>query len=132
MKFSTRFLCLALSVCFTARSAQADPCGMVPPIHQGQGQPITRIGEQQTYVFYKDGVEYSFGSAGSLGDGHPFLLIGAHPSQARFFKGIIDEVYAYDEVLSGLEIGQIMEGVISAVNPDMKLSITWGGIKASR
>ena len=35
----------------------ADPCGMVPPIYQGPGNPITRIGEQQTFVFYKDGVE---------------------------------------------------------------------------
>ncbi|MEK6236310.1 MAG: hypothetical protein N2C14_16510, partial [Planctomycetales bacterium] len=35
----------------------ADPCGMVPPVYQGQGSPITRIGEQATYVFYKDGVE---------------------------------------------------------------------------
>ena len=35
----------------------ADPCGMVPPVYQGPGNPITRIGEQQTYVFYKDGIE---------------------------------------------------------------------------
>ena len=35
----------------------ADPCGMIPPVYQRQGTPITRIGEQQTYVFYKDGVE---------------------------------------------------------------------------
>ncbi len=37
--------------------ASADPCGMVPPIYTGEQNPITRIGEQQTYVFYKDGVE---------------------------------------------------------------------------
>ena len=35
----------------------ADPCGMVPPIYTGPGQPITRVGDQMTYVFYKDGVE---------------------------------------------------------------------------
>ena len=40
-----------------ATSAAADPCGMVPPVYQGPGTPITRIGEQQTYVFYKDGIE---------------------------------------------------------------------------
>ena len=38
-------------------SAHADPCGMVPPVYVGEGQPITRVGLQQTYVFYKDGVE---------------------------------------------------------------------------
>lgn len=34
-----------------------DPCGMVPPIYTGPGVPIVRTGLQQTYVFYKDGVE---------------------------------------------------------------------------
>jgi hypothetical protein len=37
--------------------AAADPCGMVPPIYTGPGVPITRVGPQRTYVFYKDGVE---------------------------------------------------------------------------
>lgn len=34
-----------------------DPCGMVPPIYTGPGVPIVRTGLQQTYVFYKDGIE---------------------------------------------------------------------------
>ena len=46
-------LCFALAV----GVAEADPCGMVPPIWEGQGPAITRIGEQLTYVFYKDGIE---------------------------------------------------------------------------
>ncbi|MEK6235332.1 MAG: DUF2330 domain-containing protein [Planctomycetales bacterium] len=37
--------------------AQADPCGMVPPVYQGPGKAITRIGEQITCVFHKNGVE---------------------------------------------------------------------------
>ena len=52
---------LPLTVLVAAMAApavtHADPCGMVPPIYQGEGAPITRIGEQQTYVFYKDGLE---------------------------------------------------------------------------
>ena len=43
-------------LCFSP-VAQADPCGMVPPIYTGPGSPITRIGLQKTYVFYKDGIE---------------------------------------------------------------------------
>ncbi len=36
----------------------ADPCGMVPPIYpSGQPIPLARIGDQQTYVFFKDGIE---------------------------------------------------------------------------
>ena len=35
----------------------ADPCGMVPPIYVGNTVPIARVGDQNTYVFFKDGVE---------------------------------------------------------------------------
>ncbi len=35
--------------------AFADPCGMVPPIIVGDDVPITRVGLQKTYVFFKDG-----------------------------------------------------------------------------
>lgn len=45
-----------LMTCF-APAALADPCGMVPPIYPGEDVLITRVGEQRTYVFYKDGVE---------------------------------------------------------------------------
>lgn len=30
---------------------------MVPPIYTGKILPLARVGEQRTYVFYKDGVE---------------------------------------------------------------------------
>ena len=50
-------LLLALGTLLAGQPALADPCGMVPPIYLGEGPPITRIGEQQTYVFFKDGVE---------------------------------------------------------------------------
>ena len=32
----------------------ADPCGMVPPIYTGPNSPITRVGAQKTYVFFKN------------------------------------------------------------------------------
>ena len=50
-------LLAAAATTLYAPSLLADPCGMVPPVYQGPGNPITRIGHQQTYVFYKDGVE---------------------------------------------------------------------------
>jgi hypothetical protein len=54
-------LVLSLSVTMAVSFSQhalADPCGMVPPIYpNGQMVPITRVGIQQTYVFYKDGIE---------------------------------------------------------------------------
>ena len=53
----TRTLVILAILSGLAATAAADPCGMVPPIYNGPGTPITRIGEQQTYVFYKDGIE---------------------------------------------------------------------------
>jgi len=46
-----------IAAALSAPPAHADPCGMVPPIQTGEQTPITRIGEQQTYVFYQDGIE---------------------------------------------------------------------------
>ena len=50
---------LAVLALLTACSsiAEADPCGMVPPVYVGGNVPIARVGAQRTYVFYKDGVE---------------------------------------------------------------------------
>ncbi len=40
------------------KQSDADPCGMVPPIYpSGQLVPLALVGEQQTYVFYIDGIE---------------------------------------------------------------------------
>ena len=50
-------LVAGISLPINPPSAFADPCGMVPPIYTGGGVPIVRKGLQQTYVFYKDGVE---------------------------------------------------------------------------
>lgn len=65
-----RSLSHSLCLCLLAMSlslanipaAWADPCGMVPPAHiplaqQNAKPPITRVGAQMTYVFYKDGIE---------------------------------------------------------------------------
>ena len=47
----------AAAVTFSQHNASADPCGMVPPIYVGPGTPIARTGDQNTFVFYKNGVE---------------------------------------------------------------------------
>ena len=65
MNTNTRFqsnsrrlvLAIATLVCFNGSLAQADPCGMVPPIYTGAGSAISRSGLQQTYVFFDRGVE---------------------------------------------------------------------------
>ena len=62
---------LLVAVSYFPKTAYADPCGMVPPIYTGPGTPIARTGDQNTFVFFKDGVE-------------TFII---HPG----FKGKVDE-----------------------------------------
>ena len=51
---------MLVSALLSVGVAVADPCGMVPPIWTGRGQPpvgIERQGIQQTYTFFADGVQ---------------------------------------------------------------------------
>ena len=52
-----RFAVTLIALISLTSAAFADPCGMVPPIYTGPGVPIARTGDQNTYVFYKNGVE---------------------------------------------------------------------------
>ena len=62
----------------------ADPCGMVPPISlDGDDANITRIGEQKTYVFYKDGVETIVIHPGFEGDVDEFGMLIPFPNAHR-------------------------------------------------
>ena len=56
-RFYSSLLALAVLSLSLSSVTAFDPCGMVPPIYTGNVVPIKRIGLQQTYVFYKDGVE---------------------------------------------------------------------------
>ena len=75
-----------------ARPAAADPCGMVPPIYQGPGAPITRVGLQQTYVFYKDGVETFVIRPGFTGKVDQFGMLIPFPSPPAIRK-VPDHVF---------------------------------------
>lgn len=92
-------------------------------------QHIAVVYSEGDIEFYKDGKNYSYGSPGNVGDGNPSLLIGTHPTQARFFQGIIDEVLVYDRALSEAEIKQNMSASGMAVESAHKLTVNWGGIK---
>jgi hypothetical protein len=97
----------------------------------GVWQHVAVVYNAEDIKFYKDGAEYSYGSPGAVGDGNNSLLIGAHPSQARFFQGIIDEAYIYSRALSKAEIDQNARVMGTSVERSDKLSITWGEMKSS-
>lgn len=94
-----------------------------------QWQHVAIVYSEDDILFYKDGVEYSYGSPGDIDSGNPFLLIGTHPTQARFFQGIIDEASVYSRVLNEAEIKQNMDASGMAVESLNKLAVSWGRIK---
>ena len=65
---------------------EADPCGMVPPIYTGPGVPIVRTGLQQTFVFYKDGVETFAIKPGFEGRVEDFGMLIPFPSPPSLRK----------------------------------------------
>ncbi len=73
---------------------QADPCGMVPPIYTGDGPPITRIGLQRTYVFFKDGVESIAIRPGFSGSVESFGMLIPFPSPPALRK-VSDDIFPH-------------------------------------
>ena len=76
-----------------AGTALADPCGMVPPIYRGPGPAITRIGLQQTYVFYKDGIETFVIRPGFKGKVDNFGMLIPFPTPPAIRK-VPDNIFA--------------------------------------
>lgn len=85
MKKQTLLLA-TLFVAIAAPHLKADPCGMVPPIYTGDLTPITRIGLQQTYVFYKDGIESIVIRPGFQGNVDNFGMLIPFPTAPELRK----------------------------------------------
>lgn len=74
--------------------SMADPCGMVPPITIGDTIPITRIGDQQTYVFFKDGIETFVIRPGYSGKIDEFGMLIPFPTPPALRK-IPDNIFGH-------------------------------------
>ena len=72
----------------------ADPCGMVPPVYVGDDVPIARIGEQKTYVFFKDGVETVVIRPGFEGKVDEFGMLIPFPSVPDLRK-VSDNIFPH-------------------------------------
>jgi hypothetical protein len=88
-------LCSLLSLA-AGPAAYADPCGMVPPIYVGEGSPITRVGLQKTYVFYKDGVETFVIRPGFDGKVEEFGMLIPFPEPPALRK-VSEDIFAHIE-----------------------------------
>ena len=84
----TKTLLTALALSFAAAPALADPCGMVPPIYiPGMPEPdLTRVGIQQTYGFFADGVETLVIRPGFSGSVEEFGMLVPFPSAPAIRK----------------------------------------------
>ncbi|MCH7728152.1 MAG: hypothetical protein IH991_16990, partial [Planctomycetes bacterium] len=90
--FCVSLFCLASLFSATAK---ADPCGMVPPIYPGgQPVPLARTGLQQTYVFYKDGVETFVIRPGFTGKVEEFGMLIPFPTPPAIRK-VPDHVFPH-------------------------------------
>ena len=91
---NSRNVFLSLAMTFVPCLVHADPCGMVPPIYTGPGQPITRVGDQMTYVFYKDGVETFVIRPGFEGKVDEFGMLIPFPSVPALRK-VPDHIFPH-------------------------------------
>jgi hypothetical protein len=85
---------LAVVLALVTAEALADPCGMVPPIYTGPGVPITRVGPQRTYVFYKDGMETYVIRPGFQGKVDEFGMLIPFPSPPAMRK-VSDAIFPH-------------------------------------
>ena len=93
-KRTTAAACAVVIALGLVTAGWADPCGMVPPIYTGQGVPITRVGEQMTYVFFKDGIETLVIRPGFQGKVDEFGMLIPFPSPPAIRK-VPDAIFAH-------------------------------------
>lgn len=77
-----------------ASEVAADPCGMVPPIYEGDDVPIARVGRQKTFVFFKDGTETFVIRPGFTGNVDEFGMLIPFPSVPAIRK-VPDNIFAH-------------------------------------
>ena len=81
---------LALAVGVLPCSVLADPCGMVPPIYVTDNTSLVRVGDQQTYVFYKDGIETFVIRPGFSGKVEDFGMLISFPTPPALRTSVRD------------------------------------------
>src|SRR5256884_4660003 len=64
----------------------ADPCGMVPPIYVNDSTSLVRVGDEQTYVFFKDGLETFVIRPGFSGKVEDFGMLISFPTPPALRK----------------------------------------------
>src|SRR5438128_9608895 len=77
---------LGLMGLWPSGQALADPCGMVPPIYVNDNTSLVRVGDEQTYVFFKDGLETFVIRPGFAGKVEDFGMLISFPTPPALRK----------------------------------------------
>ncbi|MDE0481124.1 MAG: LamG domain-containing protein [Candidatus Poribacteria bacterium] len=92
---------------------------------------VAGIKEDGTLTFYVDGEKLQeYPVPAKHAQGAEQLYIGKTGYRAATFY--IDELYVYDRALDEKEIASVMEGDLLPVEPQEKLTTTWGKMKTRR
>lgn len=118
-----RTICLSLLFVAAATTAYGDPCGMVPPIYPGGPVPLARVGDQMTYVFYKDGIETFVIRPGFTGKVEDFGMLIPFPTPPALRK-VSDDIFPH--------IGAAIDPPEVVVDLRMRMLSLSGGAKFSR
>ena len=95
LNVTKRAFCLTPAlVALLSVAVLADPCGMVPPVYVGPGTPIARTGDQNTFVFYKDGVETFVIHPGFKGQVEEFGMLIPFPKVPELRK-VSDNIFPH-------------------------------------
>ena len=109
---------------------------------------VLRIGEWTHIAVAWDGLQTSEGLAlyvnavdtpftpndsgpfGNMSSGPSSLDIGRRGDEKIYFNGIMDEICIYNRALTEAEVKQNLGAKGLAVEPNMKLSLTWGQVRS--
>ncbi len=128
------FAVLGLGFWF-AGQAVADPCGMVPPIYVTDNTSIVRVGDEQTYVFYKDGIETFVirpGFSGKVEDFGMLISFPTPPALRKVSEDIFPQIAkAIDppEVVIDLRLRLERRSLLGALDDPSRQPNTRSGLK---
>ncbi len=115
-KLSLIIVAVIVACVFCTKGVLADPCGMVPPIYpSGQPIPLARIGDQQTYVFFKDGIETFVIRPGFTGKVDEFGMLIPFPTPPAIRK-VPDQIFPH--IAAAIDPPEVVVDLRNLFSPD--------------
>src|SRR5881394_3019369 len=105
----------------SAGQALADPCGMVPPIYVTDNTSLVRVGDEQTYVFFKDGLETFVIRPGFSGKVEDFGMLISFPTPPALRK-VSEDIFP--QIAAAIDPPE----VVVDLRPRFNAFRAWGGL----